>query len=135
VCYYIYSLVKKDGRVDMITILCGIYIILCVLLILIILVQAGKGGGLVATFGGGASSSLLGPRRGTILTRSTAIIGSIFLLLAFILSLALSKPASIMKQKKGKIEELPIPTFTPGTPTATYKKPTGQKVPPFIPRR
>ena len=62
-----------------------------------ILLQAAQGGGLAATFGGVSSSAdtLFGSRQtGTLLTKASWYGGGLFLLLAFMLSLASSRPST-----------------------------------------
>lgn len=67
----------------------------------VILLQAGKGGGLAAVGGGAAmTEGLLGGRQATtVLTRATWIAGSIFMVLAFVLSIMSSRavlPTSVI---------------------------------------
>lgn len=64
-------------------------------LIAVILMQAGQGGGMAASFGGAGSSSgtIFGTRQaGNLLTKTSWWGGAIFLLLAFMLSLASTRP-------------------------------------------
>ncbi len=69
----------------------------------VVLLQAGKGGGLAA-MGGGASATdgVLGGRQATtMLTRATWTTGSVFMLLALVLSIMSSRaqlPQSILRQ-------------------------------------
>lgn len=71
-------------------------------LIAVILMQAGQGGGMAATFGGASSSAgtIFGTRQaGNLLTKTSWWGGAIFLLLAFMLSLASARsqaPRSIL---------------------------------------
>src|SRR5215207_3307074 len=94
-------------------------------LIAAILLQSGKGGGLAANFGGMTSSSdaLMGTRQaGNLLTKASWWGGSLFLAIAFTLSLLSSRtrtPRSILDQ-----------TFTPGatapaTPAPAQGAPAG----------
>lgn len=89
-----------------------------ILLATVVLLQAGKGGGLAAMGAAGAGSdSLFGTRHATtLLTKATWWTGSIFLVLAFVLSLlsgSTSQPSSILR------EGLQTPTpVTPGVPGA-----------------
>src|SRR3954469_112648 len=75
-----------------------------VVLIAVILMQAGQGGGMAATFGGASSSAgtIFGTRQaGNLLTKTSWWGGAIFLLLAFMLSLASTRsraPKSILDQ-------------------------------------
>ncbi len=69
---------------------------------IVILLQSGKGGGLAAVGGGAAmTEGLLGGRQATtMLTRSTWISGTIFMVLAFVLSIMSSRahqPKSVIQ--------------------------------------
>lgn len=59
-----------------------IFVISAFLLILLVLIQDEQGEGLGGIFGGG-SSTPIGNRSGNILTRTTSILGAIFLVCAF----------------------------------------------------
>lgn len=84
----------------------------------VILLQSGKGGGLAA-MGGGASSmteGILGGRQATtMLTRATWISGSIFMVLALVLSIMSSRSA----QPDSVIREGLQPTQQQGAPATT----------------
>jgi preprotein translocase subunit SecG len=100
-----------------------VYYVLLVLLVLdaillttVVLLQAGKGGGLAAMGAAGAGSdSLFGTRHATtLLTKATWWTGSIFLVLAFTLSLLAGRstqPSSILREGL----QAP-PAATPGLP-------------------
>ncbi len=63
----------------------------------VVLMQAGQGGGLAATFGGTSSSAdtIFGSRQaGNLLTKASWWSGGLFLGLAFLLSLASSRPST-----------------------------------------
>lgn len=62
----------------------------------VILLQSGKGGGLAAVGGGAAmTESLLGGRQAqTVLTRATWVSGSLFMVLALVLSIMSSRSAA-----------------------------------------
>ena len=62
------------------------FVIVAVILILMVLVQSEEGDGLGGLFGGG-SGSAFGSRSGNVLTRTTTVLGSLFLIVS--LSLAL----------------------------------------------
>ncbi len=84
-------------------ILLAILILDGIFLGVVVLLQAGKGGGLAA-MGGGASATdgVLGGRQATtMLTRATWTTGSVFMLLALVLSIMSSRaqlPQSILRQ-------------------------------------
>ena len=105
-----------------------------ILLCVVILLQAGKGGGLAAMGGGvTATEGILGGRQATtVLTRATWIMGTAFLVLAFVLSIMSSRaaqPTSILRQ------EAPVTAPTPVLPGGegageTVIPPAGETPPP-----
>ena len=73
-------------------------------LAVVILLQAGKGGGLAAMGGGGAATEgiLAGRQATTVLTRATWTGGTVFMVLALVLSIMSSRaqaPQSILDQE------------------------------------
>ena len=79
-----------------------VHIVVAVSLILFVLLQAGKGGGLAAVGGGAArTEGILGGRQANIvLTRATWTSGTIFMVLALVLSIMSSRarqPSSIIQ--------------------------------------
>ena len=63
-----------------------IYVIACVALVGVILLQQGKGANAGASFGGGASGTMFGSAgAGNFLTKSTAVFGTIFFVVALVL--------------------------------------------------
>src|SRR4051794_41310837 len=62
-------------------VLVTLYVVVCFLLLVVILLQQGKGGDIAAAFGGASSQTAFGARAGaTVLTRATAILGTLFML-------------------------------------------------------
>src|SRR5512145_2131160 len=62
------------------------FIIVCLLLLVVVLLQQGKGGDIAAAFGGASSQTAFGARAGaTVLTRATTVLGTLFLVVAFLL--------------------------------------------------
>ena len=60
-----------------------LYLLICLLLLVVVLLQQGKGGDIAAAFGGSSSQTAFGARAGaTVLTRATAILGALFMLVA-----------------------------------------------------
>ena len=102
------------------------------LLGIVILLQSGKGGGLAAVGGGAAmTEGLLGGRQATtVLTRATWIAGTIFMVLAFVLSIMSSRaqqPQSVIQVQAPATAPAPEPILpgitggaapaeNPGTP-------------------
>lgn len=64
------------------------YIFTCLLLLVVVLLQQGKGGDIAAAFGGASSQTAFGARAGaTVLTRATTILGALFMVGAFALTI------------------------------------------------
>jgi len=64
-----------------------LFIMAGAILILLVLIQTTKGGGLAGAFGMGGDTSVLGTRAGTFLGKITAVVATVFLLLALIYAL------------------------------------------------
>jgi len=63
-----------------------IEIIVCFLMGAVILLQKPKDGGLGVSFGGGMGEALFGAQMGNVLTRTTIVLGVVFLLNTLVLS-------------------------------------------------
>jgi preprotein translocase subunit SecG len=64
------------------------YVLVCLLLLVVVLLQQGKGGDIAAAFGGSSSQTAFGARAGaTVLTRATAVLGTLFMVAAFALGI------------------------------------------------
>jgi preprotein translocase subunit SecG len=109
------------------------YMILLTILVLdglflgvVILLQSGKGGGLAAMGGGAAATDILGGRQASaVLTRATWTAGTIFMVLAFILSILSSRstqPESLLLQETTAPTTAPEPLI-PGTGDAGVEAP------------
>lgn len=91
-----------------------------VFLSVVILLQAGKGGGLAAVGGGGGTMAdgVLGGRQATtVLTRATWTGGTIFMVLALVLSIMSSRasaPESVIQVDAPAVQTAPEPVI-PGT--------------------
>jgi len=95
----------------------------------VILLQAGKGGGLAAMGGGGTATDgvLAGRQASSVLTRATWSAGTVFLVLALVLSILSSRaqqPESILRPDAPSALPAPEPVL-PGT-TAEPVEPAGQ---------
>lgn len=102
------------------------------LLMTVVLLQAGKGGGLAAMGAAGAGSdTLFGSRQAaTLLTRATWWTGTIFLVLAFVLSMMSGRPAGSESILRGGIQApatAPAPTQT--LPGGLQNAPAGEVSP------
>ena len=119
--------------------LLGLLVLLSFFLCVVILLQSGKGGGLAAMGGGAAATDgiLAGRQATTVLTRSTWIAGTAFMVLALVLSIMSSRaraPESIIRPdlQTAPSPEPVLPGVTgietePGTTTE------GTEPPPDIP--
>jgi preprotein translocase subunit SecG len=129
-------------------VLITLYVFVCFLLLVVVLLQQGKGGDIAAAFGGSSSQTAFGARAGaTVLTRATAVLGTLFMLGAFLLGVTgRSGSDSVLSGVQGpgpatpKLPDLPpvggSPTPTPpavspsptpsSTPAADPKKPAGR---------
>jgi preprotein translocase subunit SecG len=67
------------------------FVIIAVLLILMVLIQNEEGGGLGGIFAGG-SDSAFGSRSGNVLTRTTTVLGALFLIVSLSLALLSRTP-------------------------------------------
>lgn len=106
----------------------GLYILVCALLLVVVLLQQGKGGDIAAAFGGSSSQTAFGARTGaTFLTRATAVLGTLFFVLAFTLGMMRSGGgSSVVSGVKGPADTTPGGTLpmngapgTTGSPTPT----------------
>ena len=77
------------------------FIIVAILLVLLVLVQNDESGGLGGIFSGG-SASAFGSRSGNILTKTTTILGSLFLVVSFGLALMNRTPTGTGVEAAGR---------------------------------
>jgi preprotein translocase subunit SecG len=109
-----------------------LYVLVSLLLLVVVLLQQGKGGDIAAAFGGASSQTAFGARAGaTVLTRATAVLGTLFLLGALILTVmgrgqgggsvvsGVGGPAAPAQTAPA----LPMPTPAPATPPAPTTPP------------
>ena len=103
----------------------ALYIIVCALLLTVVLLQQGKGGGLAAGFGGASSQTAFGARAGaSVLTRATTVLGTLFMLGAFALTLmgrvgGGSVVSGVDGPPPSTAPALPMPAIPAGAPGAT----------------
>src|SRR5580765_1129035 len=65
-----------------------LYVVVCAVLLLVVLLQQGKGGDMASAFGGGSSQTAFGARGGaTVLSKATAVLAGLFMLLALALAI------------------------------------------------
>jgi preprotein translocase subunit SecG len=77
------------------------FVVVAVLLVLLVLVQNEEGGGLGGIFAGG-SSSAFGSRSGNILTKTTTVLGTLFLVISFGLALLNRSPSGSGVEAAGR---------------------------------
>jgi preprotein translocase subunit SecG len=77
------------------------FVIVAVLLILLVLVQNEEGDSLGGIFSGG-SGSAFGSRSGNVLTRTTSILGALFLVISFSLALINRSPGGSGVEAAGR---------------------------------
>jgi preprotein translocase subunit SecG len=82
-----------------------IHVIICLFLVLVVLLQQGKGGGLGASFGGGGAGQVFGGGgAGNLLTRTTAICATLFMLTSVSLAY-ISTSGDRALRDRAKVEE------------------------------
>lgn len=92
-----------------------------ILLSAVVLLQSGKGGGLAAVGGGASTDNFIGGRQAaTLLTRTTWISATVFLVLSLFLSVMSSRgtqaPESILQQQfQQEQQAVPQPLELPGS--------------------
>jgi len=83
------------------TVLLVFFVIIAVLLVLLVLVQNEEGDSLGGIFAGG-SSSAFGSRSGNVLTRSTTVLGALFLIVSLGLALLNRTPGGSGVEEAGR---------------------------------
>jgi len=104
-------------------VLIAFYVLVCFLLLVVVLLQQGKGGDIAAAFGGSSSQTAFGARAGaTVLTRATAVLGTLFMVGAFALGIAGAgrTGGSVVSGVEG-----PPTTTQPGVPELPMSNPAG----------
>ncbi len=101
----------------LIEVLLALFIIVCLLAIVTILLQSGQEAGFAGAFGiGSGTQTVFGARAGTFLTRTTAVLIGMFMLLALVIVLLGSRGAT-------PPPEAPEPEDLP--PTTSAELPAG----------
>ncbi len=118
-----------------------LYVLVCFLLLVVVLLQQGKGGDIAAAFGGSSSQTAFGARAGaTVLTRATTVLGTLFMVGAFVLGIAGAgrTGSSVVSgvdgppvQEQPKAPELPlsVPQGQPGAAPAATPPPAATPAP------
>jgi preprotein translocase subunit SecG len=77
------------------------FVIIAVLLVLLVLIQSEEGDSLGGIFAGG-SGSAFGSRSGNVLTRTTTVLGSLFLIISLGLALLSRTPSDAGVEEEGR---------------------------------
>jgi preprotein translocase subunit SecG len=77
------------------------FVIIAILLVLLVLIQNDEGEGLGGIFGGG-SNSAFGSRSGNVLTRTTTVLGALFLIVSLGLALLSRTPGGTGVEEEGR---------------------------------
>ena len=85
-------------------IILAVFVLIAVLLVLLVLVQNEEGEGLGGIFAGG-SGSAFGSRSGNVLTRTTSVLGALFLLFSFGMAF-LNREANVSGVEAAGLEQL-----------------------------
>jgi len=93
-------------------------VVVCLLLVGLVLIQRSKGDGISAAFGGGMGESIFGAQVGNVVTRTTVVLGIVFLLNTICLTRLLTATAgrgsdSVMAEKVKAPEAAPAAPALP----------------------
>ncbi|SHH72412.1 preprotein translocase subunit SecG [Ferrimonas marina] len=92
----------------MFEVLMVVYLLVALAIIGLVLIQQGKGAGMGASFGAGASATLFGSSgSGNFLTRSTAVLATVF----FVLSLMLGRMTANTANPTDEWNEIDVPVI------------------------
>ncbi|MBM3539056.1 MAG: preprotein translocase subunit SecG [Alphaproteobacteria bacterium] len=97
-----------------ISVLLVVHILVAVALIVVVLLQRSEGGGLGIGSSGGMGGFMTARGTANLLTRTTAILAGIFMLLSIVLALSAGSPS---KERQRSIFDAPAPT-APAAPSA-----------------
>ena len=111
-----------------------IEVLVGILLMAVVLMQASKGGGLAGTLGGGQVGMVFGVRRtADFLTRSTQILGAVFLVLALVINIFFLPSGGVEVEsaiQRGASQQAPAPQLPPQTVPGTPQEQAPQQLPP-----
>jgi preprotein translocase subunit SecG len=120
-------------EVLMYALLLTIFILVSLLMIITILLQSSKGGGLAGAFGGGGMGTVFGGRgAATFLSKVTAVLATLFMLLSLVLGLMISASAEnqgLVEQARQERSASPA-TILPSVPGTEAVSPEPQPAPP-----
>jgi preprotein translocase subunit SecG len=98
-----------------------IEVVVCLLIIGLVLIQRSKGEGINAAIGGGMGEALFGAQVGNIVTRTTVVLGIVFLINTIGLTLVLTKTrgqssGSVMDEVARRAPPASAPAAEPAVP-------------------
>jgi protein translocase SecG subunit len=114
----------------MITLLIVFFVIVAILLTIIILLQSSKATGM-GLFGGSSTDTVLGSGGADILTKITAVLAVLFVLLAFGISLYYSKARSPLDRELDKVRKMQMEEQKQ---QQQQQQPTGAPAPTVLPQ-
>ncbi|GAA4876120.1 preprotein translocase subunit SecG [Ferrimonas pelagia] len=98
----------------MFEVLMVVYLLVALAIIGLVLIQQGKGAGMGASFGAGASATLFGSSgSGNFLTRTTAVLATVF----FVLSLLLGRMTANSAQPSDDWNQIDVPVVEQTQPS------------------
>lgn len=109
-------------------ILIVVYLIVALMLIGMVLIQQGKGADMGASFGGGGSNTVFGSTgSGNFMTRTTAILATLF----FVISLILGNQTADKEKAIDDFDNLEVPVLEQpaGTDIPSAEKPAPSDIP------
>jgi len=119
------------------TVLLVLFVINAVTLVVFVLLQQGKGADAGAAFGSGASATVFGARgSANFLSRTTAVLATLFFVLAMILAYLSQTPrevGSVAERAAGSVPTVvapPVVTQAPATVEAAADEEEPEQVPP-----
>lgn len=105
----------------------GLHVFLCVAIVGLVLLQRGKGADAGAGFGSGASGTVFGARgSATFLSKSTAVLATLFFVTSLSLAYLASKPSEGPKSVVEQVPDQPAATPPAGAPAAAPAAPASQ---------
>jgi preprotein translocase subunit SecG len=116
----------------------SVYVFACFFLLIVVLLQQGKGGDIAAAFGGNSSQTAFGARAGaTVLTRTTTILGALFMVGALALNIVGRSGGSsvVSGYKTPAAAPASAPAAPPLTVPATTPAPQPSATTPVVPKK
>jgi preprotein translocase subunit SecG len=129
----------------------SLFVLICIVQIIAILLQSSKGGGLAGAFGGGSMGAMFGGRgAATFLSKVSAVLATLFMVLALVLGLLSSNGGETQglveqeRQSRGSSPAAILPSVSspavtpqqqPGTPQPATQQPPPAEQPATQPQK